>query len=211
MPRPRSGKQKKVLKPRLHIFCEGAKTEPNYLNGYIELCFPGTKLTVVEKTDKTTPVQLVDEAIAAKSRRDGLDTDKFWVVYDRESVNKYPPALHDQARDKARSNGIKVALSNVCFEVWILLHFQGTVAIYDCYDDLLHQSRLKEYIPSYDKGVKWEFSKDEVAVARKNAARLNKQTIAGADRSWSKEHQWNPYTDVYKLLDAMDKHQKEYG
>ena len=66
MPRNRQ-KQQRELKPRLHIFCEGEKTEPNYLNGYIERCFPGTKITVVEKTDKNTPVQLVDAAIALKS------------------------------------------------------------------------------------------------------------------------------------------------
>ena len=211
MPRSRKGKQEKVLKPRLHIFCEGAKTEPNYLNGYIERCFPGTTLTVVEKTDKTTPVQLVDEAIAAKGRRDVLDTDQFWAVYDRESVVKHSADLHNQARDKAKSNGINVALSNVCFEVWLLLHFQETVPAYACCDDLLHRSRLKKHIPGYDKGDKREFLPEEIDAARKNAVRLNKQTIAAADRSWNKEHQWNPYTDVYKLLDAMDKHQKKYG
>jgi len=30
MPKKRGG-QSRPLKPRLHIFCEGAKTEPNYL------------------------------------------------------------------------------------------------------------------------------------------------------------------------------------
>jgi hypothetical protein len=210
MPKKRK-RQQRDLKPRLHIFCEGEKTEPNYLNGYIERCFPGTRLTVVEKTDKNTPVQLVEEAVSAKRNRDSLGTDQFWVVYDRESVVKYSPELHDEAMDKASANGIKIAFSNVCFEVWILLHFQETVPAYDCCADLLHRSRLKKHIPGYDKGDKREFSEQEVSAARKNAKHLNKQTIAAADRSWNKEHQWNPYTDVYKLLDAMDKHQKKYG
>ena len=31
------------VKPRLHIFCEGEKTEPNYIKGYIERKFSQNK------------------------------------------------------------------------------------------------------------------------------------------------------------------------
>ena len=124
MPKKRKPQQRE-LKPRLHIFCEGEETEPNYLNGYIERCFPGTTLTLVRRTEKNTPVQLVDVAIKEKSRNPS--DDQFWVVYDRESSIKYPDSLHDEARDKAGANGIGIAFSNVCFEVWLLLHFQETV------------------------------------------------------------------------------------
>jgi hypothetical protein len=211
MPKSRKGKQQKVLKPRLHIFCEGARTEPNYLNGYIDRCFPGTKLTIVETTKKNTPVQLVDEAVKAKRHKDAPKEDQFWVVYDRESSIKYPDTLHEKAYAKAKANGIRVAFSNVCFEVWLLLHFQATVPTCDSCDDLCKRSSLKDHIPNYDKGEKRLYTADEVSNARKNAVKLNKQTIAGSDASWTKPYQWNPYTDVYKLLDAMDKHQKEHG
>ncbi len=209
MPKSRKG-QSRELKPRLHIFCEGEKTEPNYLNGYIERCFPGTTLTKVEKTDKTTPVQLVDEAIAAKNHRNTPEEDVFWVIYDRESAIKYPPALHNKARDKAAANGINIAFSNVCFEVWVLLHFQETVPPCDSYDDLRKRTPLTTYIPKYDKGEKRQYTADEVASARKNSVRLNEQTTAAANSTWNKEHQWNPYTDVYKLLDAIDKFAEQY-
>ena len=67
MPRERGAGQKK-LKPRLHIFCEGEKTEPNYLKGYIEHKFPGTRLSPVRQTSKNTPIQLVEEAIREKKK-----------------------------------------------------------------------------------------------------------------------------------------------
>jgi len=54
------------LKPNLHIYCEGEKTEPNYIRSYIETRFPGTRLSPVRRTRKNTPVQLVEEAIKAK-------------------------------------------------------------------------------------------------------------------------------------------------
>lgn len=195
-------------KPRLHIFCEGEKTEPQYLLGYVETHFPGTKLSPVRKTDKNTPVQLVEEAIAAK--KNNPDDDEFWVVYDREAANKYPDGLHAEARIKAKAEGINIALSNVCFEVWILLHFQATVAPYDSYTDLRKNSYLTKHIPGYDKGAKRSFSDEEVCMARKNAAKLNSQTIAGANPEWTQPHQWNPYTDVHTLLDAIDEFGKTH-
>ena len=211
MPKSRKGRQQKAFKPRLHIFCEGAKTEPNYLNGYIERCFPGTKLTIVEPTNKNTPVQLVEEAVKAKRYKETPKEDAFWVVFDRESAIKYPDALHAEAYAKAKANGIRIAFSNICFEVWLLLHFQATVSAYDSCDDLRKRSSLEKHIPNYDKGKRRRYTADEVSNARKNAVKLNEQTIAGADASWTKPYQWNPYTDVYELLDAMDKHQKEHG
>jgi len=210
MPKKRKSQQRD-LKLRLHIFCEGEKTEPNYLKGYIEFYFPGTTLILIHKTKKNTPVELVGEAVDEKNRKDIPEEDQFWVVYDRESSIKYPNAKHEEAYAKAKANGIKTAFSNVCFEVWLLLHFQATVPAFDSCDDLCKRSPLKKHIPNYDKGEKRNYTETEISNARKNAVKLNKQTIAGANSSWKKPYQWNPYTDVYKLLNAMDKHQKEHG
>jgi len=126
MPKPRGNKKKKKLKPIMHIFCEGEKTEPNYINGYINEYFSSNRLlkvVKVEKTRKNTPVQLVEEAIRLQADNATPSHDVFWVVYDREAKNKYTDDLHKKAQTKAESQGIEVCLTNVCFEVWILLHF----------------------------------------------------------------------------------------
>lgn len=200
--------QRLELKPRLHIFCEGEKTEPNYFRGYVETHFSGTRLSPVKKTEKNTPVQLVEVAIAAK--QSNPPGDQFWVVYDREACNKYPDGLHAEARSTAQANGINIALSNVCFEVWILLHFQQAVAPYDSYEDLRKHSKLKEHIAGYDKGTRRRFSNSEVCAARKHAVKLNAETISGANPEWDQPHQWNPYTDVYALLDAIDEFGRQH-
>ena len=207
MPKGRKENQQK-LKPNLHIFCEGEKTEPNYLKGYIERKFPGTRLSPVIPTAKNTPVQLVEEAIKVKNK--SPDGDLFWVVFDREAENKYTDALHNEARNKAKVSGVKIAFSNVCFEVWILLHFQADIAAYTSYADLWKRSSLKTHIKGYDKGKKQKFSEEKISAARRNAKDLNKRTQDGADPSWRYPYQWNPYTDVYKLLDAIDKFGEKY-
>lgn len=208
------------VKPVFHIYCEGEKTEPNYINGYIDKFFPTLRpLIKVEPTKKNTPVQLVNVAVAAQAaaKKNSLDEDVFWVAYDRESEQKYKDVLHAQAHDKAKSHGISVAISNVCFEIWLLLHFQHTNASYSCYDDLRNSSVLraeckKRGLSDYDKGDKLIFTilkKDEIKDARERAIRINKQTENSADPSRTKPYQWNPYTDVYKLLDAIDNFAKE--
>jgi hypothetical protein len=203
---------KKEVKPVLHIFCEGEKTEPNYLNGYIDKFYPTIRpLIKIEPTKKNTPKELVTEALTFKKK--SPDWDFFWVAYDRESEQKYTDNHHAQAYDKAQNNTISLAISNVCFEVWLLLHFQETTKPYSNYDDLRDNSKLRNYckqrgLPDYDKGNKAIFGvlkENEIRDARIRANRINKQTEESAAPSRTKPYQWNPYTGVYKLLFAIDK------
>jgi hypothetical protein len=67
MPKKKKPSRLKPLKT-LRIFCEGERTEPNYLNGYIATLDNGTRKSVIaiQKTRKNTAVQLVEEAIIVK-------------------------------------------------------------------------------------------------------------------------------------------------
>jgi len=213
MPRQRKG-QTKSLKPVLHIYCEGEKTEPNYLNGYLNEFHPGNRtLKVIKITDtkKNTPKQLVEQAIRKKKSHDTASSDVFWVVYDREAVNKYSNDLHNQSLSQAKANNVSVALSNVCFEVWILLHLIVSPAPYSSCDDLLSRSPLKEKlkergISSYEKGnvsIYEAISKD-VANARIRAKKMNSIILSAAAQGDNAPYLLNPYTNVYELLDAID-------
>ncbi|OTE96209.1 hypothetical protein BCS42_08185 [Crenothrix sp. D3] len=204
----------KNLKPILHIYCEGTKTEPNYLNGYLDTFFPTNrrllKVIKIEPTEKNTPVQLV--SVAMKAQKEFPDGDVFWVVYDRESEQKYADKFHATAYDRAESKGIFVALSNVCFEVWLLLHFQDVTAQYNNYDDLRSSSALRtkckeRKMLDYDKGdmsIFSIFTKGDIELARRRAKKMNALTEQSANASQTKPYQWNPYTDIYKLLDFID-------
>lgn len=213
MPRPRNGKKVKSLKPTLHIFCEGEKTEPYYLKSYINEYHSSTRqlaTILVEKTDKNTPVSLVEEAIAHKNRN-GLEIDEYWVVYDREAINKYSHELHQQARQRAIANGIEIAFSNVCFEHWLLLHLQDHRRGYSNCTELLKQSTFKALLASvcgiknYDKGLPILFEKIKHGIndAKIRAENICDSAMKGAEVGKEAPHYLNPYTDVHKLLDAM--------
>lgn len=190
----------------LHIFCEGMKSEPNYIEHYKDL-FCNTKRAsiVVERTEKTTPVQLVEVAIKMKESSSVYRADEYWVVYDRESPAKYNEKLHQKARKLALEKGINIAISNVSFEVWLMLHYQSTCAACDSCEALISRKDFKQHFPGYDKAGECNFSVQEIGAARLNAERMNRQTISVADKEWTEPSMWNPYTDFYMLLDAIDR------
>jgi RloB-like protein len=209
MPKPRKDSNEKPLKT-LRIFCEGEQTEPNYLKGFIKTLDDGAR-RLVEDTNKNTPVQLVNAAIAFKDSPNSLPDDEFWVVYDRESTAKYSDTLHAEARQKAASAGIQIAICNVCFEYWLLLHFVDTDAPYSSCDDLMKNSALKGQFKQvcghdYDKSARFLFDKvkEYIPEARERAQRLNNNGKQNADPTRSEPHHINPYVGIVELLDAID-------
>lgn len=212
MPKPR---RNLALRPgrTLKIFCEGEKTEPLYIQAYIRsFANPARKSVIsVQKTRKNTPVQLVEAALEAKRHPDSLQDDQFWVVYDRESIAKYSHELHARAMDKAERGGIEVALTNVCFEYWLLLHFEDTQAPYGSFDDLIRNSQLDEMCKltcgcDYTKSSRalFEKIKDSISDARVRATRLNQQGMQNAANDRARAFEINPYVGVVDLLDAID-------
>lgn len=202
--RIKKGAKCRSVFPVFHIFCEGAKTEPNYLARYKDLFCANAAAIQVEKTPKNTPVQLVEAAVRHKDTEAASPQDEYWVVYDRESPTKYSEKLHAKAREKAAAKGIHIAFSNVCFEVWLLLHKQETCAACDTCAELLARSDFKKAFARYEKGGACTVTKDEIILARKRARRLNENTIAGANKEWTVPSKWNPYTTVHELLSAID-------
>lgn len=215
-------KRTRTVRPKIYIFCEGAKTEPSYFKAYINFKHPkkarlrGAENTInVEDNNKNTPVQLVDIAVEHKNKNCILN-DQVWVVYDRESEQKYSDVLHKQAYDKARRNNIHVAISNVCFEYWLLLHLSNSaVAMTNC-DSLIQSSVFINAfqgigIKKYDKKgssareiAKLLMEDNYLKSARTNAIRNNQNAMLSAAVNTKEVYKIQPYTNVHELLDAID-------
>lgn len=131
---------------RFYVFCEGQRTEPEYLLGLRRaLRTPLLQIEIVESG--ASPSTLVAKATRhLRELRRARDTqDEVWVLFDRDAHADW-----DRACDQARANQLQVARSNPCFELWLLLHFRAHSAPIE-----RHQVRalLREHLPSYDKGV----------------------------------------------------------
>lgn len=116
------------MRRELLVFTEGARTEEGYLIHWWRAY--RDQVTVTIDGFHGGPLPLVDRAAAAKRteaseerRGRGRSHDEVWCVFDRDAHPNVPHAF-----EKAGANGIGVALSNPCIELWFLLHFRDQTA-----------------------------------------------------------------------------------
>lgn len=184
-------------RPRILVVCEGEKTEPGYLESLrITEKIRLVQIDIVEAAG--VPKTIVELAVkkkreaekrARRERDRSLSYDEVWCIFDRDEHPNVPEALQ-----QARDNGIHVALSNPCFELWVLLHFQEQTA-------WIHrhaaQGRCSGHIPGYDKKVTYEELRGQYPDAVRRAKALDAQQ--------ERNHQpgENPTTWVYKLTERL--------
>ncbi len=108
---------------RFVIICEGSLTEPHYLKTFARLSSVRTVATLDVRGLGFEPRRLVEEArnLSRRERLQGSGSTQYWCVFDVEAPQPHHRLL--EAVQMARDNGIHVAVSNPCFELWLLLHY----------------------------------------------------------------------------------------
>ena len=112
------------------VFCEGEKTEPAYLKALKRepavRDVASVDIRVDEGTGGAVPLTLVEAAAEARARSSGEDgeIDEVWCVFDVEWPQNHPNLK--RALALARESGVRVAVSNPCFELWLALRLRGS-------------------------------------------------------------------------------------
>ena len=113
---------------RVIVATEGMLTEPEYLRKFNRI-YGNSSVRLVLIPVGQDPRAVVERAMdeARKLRNDPLaGQDSIWAMFDRDIHTRY-----EEARDLADGNGINVALSNPCFELWGVFHYQDQDAPLD--------------------------------------------------------------------------------
>lgn len=195
---PRLEPRKRVL-----ILCEGKVTEPRYFQAFSRE--HRNQLVVIEVVPECgVPKTLVEHAVERKNqalreaKRRGdpfLKYDEIWCVFD---VDEHPNL--EEAKNQARDNKLNLAISNPCFELWVLLHFR---------DQRAHQSRAqvqaacREHLREFVKEVPYGKVQPAYAEAVTRAKELQK---------WQNEQgrsDGNPSTAVHILTERIAELGKE--
>lgn len=183
------------VKRRILIVCEGEVTEPRYFNDLrnqtrslvdLRIEHGGTPKSVVERA-----VQLKEtaEKDAKRQKDENLKYDVAWCVFD---VDEHP--FLAEARQQARDNGINAAVSNPCFELWALLHFQDQTAHIDRHQV---QRLCRRYMPRYEKQLPTEVLLDKYDDAVRRSTQLEEwHQTRGTNGD-------NPSTGVYELTNVI--------
>lgn len=171
---------------RLLVVCGALVTESAYLRGLrAHAANPAVALRVVERP--CAPTQLVSYTADLRDRSPG-DFDEAWYVFDIDEFRDVPRAVSDAIR-----RDVKVAVSNPCFELWLLLHFTDHGAYAESYARLL--PHLTKHLPRYDK-ARLDFR--HFADGKHDAVRRAK-TLSPE----GKEHEVNPSSGVWRLAEEV--------
>jgi hypothetical protein len=195
----RAARRTDLIEPkrRILVVCEGVVTEPGYIDGFRKDCRnnrvdvkvvggAGVPRTVVEcaKEEKRKADKQADG-----EQDDNLRYEEVWVAFD---VDEHPN-LND-AKQMARDNDFRLAVSNPCIELWLLLHFTDSPGMQ--HRDVI-RDRLKEHVPGYNKHVKYSEYAPRYENAKNRAERL--ETAAANDHDEGR----NPTTGFWRLTESI--------
>jgi hypothetical protein len=195
--RPARGAATKTPRRRLLLVCEGEVTEPEYFRGF-EQWARNSSVEIRIADEHGVPLTLVEYAVrrrkeaddqAEKERDSFLRYDEVWCVLD---VDEHPKL--NEARQLAGARGIELAVSNPCFELWMLLHFRDSPGARHRYHV---QHMMREYVESYGKHLDFEKLVSGVHDATRRARRLDEDAEAEGEPGR------NPTTGVYRLTDSI--------
>ncbi len=133
--------RERSLNKRLLIVCGGARTEKDYLNA-LRTDRRRSNISIKICIDERSPLHVVKKAADIRSA-DPDAFDEYWAVFDVDEFDvKSAIAL-------AREKGIQLAISNPCFEYWLLLHFCEINSHLENYKATV--GKLKKHLQGYDK------------------------------------------------------------
>ena len=208
----RKGETRYPLKAYL-IACEGICTEPNYINGLVRYEKANRRIaegTVVKiaKHQHSDPCGVLADLLDTPNKN---SYDECWIVIDRDETELkgkgfggHTEENFNKALNESKQNGVEVACSNPCFELWIVLHFEFRDTA--CSREDIQKKALEKVnsILSKDKQLKkvddlksidnlYDLLKDKVATAIRNSEKLKKNEI----------NKINPSSGMYKLLNSL--------
>lgn len=196
----RRGYGQRGERQRFLIYCEGELTEITYFKGVRrELRASTVRLEIV--AGRGEPYGLVEKAVdhqrrAPRSEADGFESyDQVWCVFDVEAPQ--PHARLDAALALARRNRVHCAISNPCFELWLLLHFQDQTGYLTTVDACQRLGRCPCGYSDRAKRLDYEALRNRRSQAESRAELL--------DRGGTGEPPGlrNPWTSVHVLVAAL--------
>jgi hypothetical protein len=108
------------------IASEGAVTEPRYFRGLKERCHrPGIYIHVLMRDDPSlsSPEHVLAELDRFRREYSLREADQLWLLMDRD-VQSWKKAMISAIAQECQTKGYFLAVSNPCFEIWLLLHFE---------------------------------------------------------------------------------------
>ena len=194
---PRRRVSKDAIRPEVLAFVEGEATEEQYLIHFGRL--HRAKMTFRVADFHGVPFSLVKRAVETKKAEEkaarrgrGRARDEYWCVFDVDVHEKLTEAI-----DLAARNGIQLAISNPCIELWFLIHFEDQFAFIERHD----AQRAAKAHTSCDKSLTTEALgalAERFPAAKDRARALESKHVGDGTPAPG-----NPSSDVWRIVDSI--------
>lgn len=202
--RRRTAKKRDLLRRGL-ILCEG-ETEENFFKGLTNdnkhrEKFASVSVDIYKPKDHS-PVGLIEEAKSRikSAKRERNPFDFVWVVFDKDGHENLAKAFNDATSFKPQIN---IGFTVICFEYYVLLHFDKTTTSYRRCDDLI--SELNKHLPNYKKASNlYKELQDRIETGIKNSewAFNQSKALLGSGR---KPYELSYFSNIHILMNFLFK------
>lgn len=176
------------------IATEGEKTEKQYFEGM----FRSSRLQIhVLETDdgRSAPLHVRNRLDLFRDDYQLQATDELWLVID---TDRWAPAHLSELAQESQTGRYGLAVSNPCFETWLLLHFTADPGNPVRCEQVV--TALRDKLGRYSKSdLEISMFKDKVPAAIENARTLSPRT---SEARWPQ----NPGSHVYLLAESLSIH-----
>jgi hypothetical protein len=166
------------------ILCGGDVTEPSYFHGLVKKYHNAAVATKIVR-GKADPIDLLN---TADWHLVSEQLDEIWCVTDVNGLFTRVMEAFERVDEIAK---IRLAISNPCFELWLLLHFEGRTAAVGRCRDLARA--VRRYVPNYVKAVDFRLFESGVEDAIQRASALKSDEVRCP----------NPSTGVWELVEKI--------
>lgn len=202
-------KNHREMHPKIFVWSHTERAEIEYFQDFKN--YLKTPLLMPKRDILWTPQELLEKIVEwKKANIYEDDNDQVWCIFDVDDFYKKEKDRNDllKAIKNAMNNNIKIAYTNECFELWILLHFEVPTGA------VLRGNDMEKKIQQvFKKNGAGEFKKNQKifqtllpfqAQAIKNAQKLlsNYENI-----DWNKvlSEKGNPSTSIHFLIKEINR------
>lgn len=185
------------------IVCEG-QTEKLYFESFPVL---GLKVEAIDLggQSKTKLVETTERILESSE----FDYDEIWCVFDMDYKNGETEfADFDNAINKAKQLGYKVAYSNDSFELWFYLHYNRIEAQH--LRTFYYEQLSEKWNINYERdGKKYAFCLKIYNMLLEDSDSSQEKAIKNAEELYEKQkdltyHLQNPVTTVFQLVNVLN-------
>ena len=185
---------------RVIIAMEGNRTEPAYFEE-IKRRYKASTLNIVLLTrspadTRSAPMHVIEQLSRYKQQNKVKQTDELWLVIDKD---RWPEQQLSEVAAKCSTNRYELGLSNPCFEIWLVLHYEDLSA--------LSETEKVSLCSSKHTKARWAETKnrEKIETFVQLTARINTAVVNAEKLDTDTSERW-PNTlgsHVYKLAESI--------